>query len=115
MAVLELTGAHRQAGDAPAHQKAEVLSAIGRLVRSGELGADQGLAAALAAWELRQQTIEADIESLRQVWQLRERVRPLDGLYVGAAVSLRCPLLTTDRRLANADLPCEVLFRHKQT
>jgi predicted nucleic acid-binding protein len=35
-------------------------------------------------------------------------VRVLDGLYVAVAESLRCPVITTDLRLARAGLPVEV-------
>lgn len=39
---------------------------------------------------------------LDRAWQLRATVRSRDAMYIALAEALRAPLLTTDRRLANA-------------
>jgi predicted nucleic acid-binding protein len=42
-------------------------------------------------------------------WGLRHNFSYCDALYVALAARLRAPLLTADKRLANAPgLPCEV-------
>ena len=46
---------------------------------------------------------------LRRVWELRSNVTAYDGCYVALAEAAGLPLLTADRRLANApDLRCPV-------
>jgi len=42
-------------------------------------------------------------------FDLRQRLRVLDGLYVALAAERGVPLVTTDRRLARAGAPCEVV------
>jgi predicted nucleic acid-binding protein len=87
---------------APAHQPAEVLSAIARLSRGGTLdpsGADQALAEALA---LEQEFVVSTLAHLRRAMQLSANVRVLDGLYLALAEERGCPLVTTDRHLAAA-------------
>lgn len=83
---------------APSHVDAEVLSALGRLWRAGEL-ADED--------------VEPKLESLRAApiarhpvnglllgaWARRHRLRLADALYVELAAIRGCPLVTTDRRL----------------
>jgi predicted nucleic acid-binding protein len=86
---------------APAHLDAEVLSALGRLHRAGELSVsdvDLGLAR-LAAIPLSRHPL-ADL--LKGTWARREGLRLVDGLYVELAARLDAPLLTTDLRLARA-------------
>jgi predicted nucleic acid-binding protein len=47
---------------------------------------------------------------LERAWDLRDRVRPWDGLYVALAEAFEARLLTLDRRLARVrGLRCEVL------
>jgi predicted nucleic acid-binding protein len=47
---------------------------------------------------------------LERAWDLRDRVRPWDGLYVALAESFEARLLTLDRRLARVrGLRCEVV------
>lgn len=46
---------------------------------------------------------------LKRAFDLRARIRVVDGLYVALAEERGVPLLTTDRRLVKADPPCEVL------
>ena len=85
----------------PAHFDAEVLSALGRLVRAGKLSARQ------AADRVRRlQRVPAERHSLPplllQAWQMRQNLRLVDALYVALAQQLDAPVLTTDARLASA-------------
>ena len=86
---------------APAHLDAEVLSAIGRLQRAGEFNADEVAAALteLAAAPISRHPLP---ELLIGAWQLRDRHRLVDALYVALSERLRIPLVTTDARLARA-------------
>lgn len=93
---------------APAHQPAEVLSALARLVRNDVLDAQTARDALEEAATLPQTLMPTTREQLRRAYELRERVRVVDGLYVALAEGLGCPLVTTDRRLAGAAAPCEV-------
>jgi predicted nucleic acid-binding protein len=94
---------------APAHQMAEVLSALARLVRAGTLETEAAQAALDEAAALRQEHVAADATQLRRALELQGQIRVLDGLYVALAEARRCPLLTTDRRLINAKPPCGVI------
>lgn len=94
---------------APAHQLAEVLSAIARVERSGAIDADTAAAAVRDAASLVQEFTVPEEALLSRAFELRERIRVVDGLYVALAERLRCPLVTTDRRLAGAQAPCEVI------
>lgn len=94
---------------APAHQPVEVLSAVARLLRAGEISAASADAALADAGQLVQELVVPDAALIREAFQLRERIRVVDGLYVALAQRLGCPLLTTDRRLAAARPPCEML------
>ncbi len=86
---------------APAHFDAEVLSALGRLRRAGEI--DEAIAAAalerLAAAPIRRHPL-ADL--LGGAWARRANQRLTEALYVELADSLAVGLLTTDGRLARA-------------
>jgi len=42
---------------------------------------------------------------MRRAWELRASVTPYDAAYVALAETLRCELLTADRKLANAHGP----------
>lgn len=95
---------------APGHQAAEVLSAIARLVRAGELTPARATQALAEAAALKQDVIPVDDELLRRAFALRDSVRVLDGLYVALAERNSCPLLTTDQRLAGAHPPCQVIL-----
>lgn len=84
---------------APAHMDAEVLSALGRRVRSGELRDPSERITVLAdfgayRWPLR--------PLLGPAWALIERIAVRDALYVALALSLDATLLTTDDRLRRA-------------
>lgn len=84
---------------APAHLDAEVLSAVGRLHRAGELSAN---AVSSALTELRAAPIArhhvADL--LAGAWDTRDRLRLVDALYIELCSKLGTQLLTTDARLA---------------
>lgn len=93
---------------APAHQPAEVVSALARLVRSAQLGPELARDALDEAMALPRRFVPPTGAHLRRAFALRERIRVVDGLYVVLADELDCALVTTDRRLATADAPCEV-------
>ncbi len=81
---------------APAHLDAEVLSALGRLKRAGQLTRAAERVEALAAfgatrWPLRPLLLPA--------WALVDRIAIRDALYVALAVSLDAILITSDGRL----------------
>jgi predicted nucleic acid-binding protein len=82
----------------------EVLSALARLLRAGELAAPT---AGLAVEQLRSMPVRRLSHALvvPAVWRLREWVRIADAWYVAFAQALSAPLLTTDARLARAALP----------
>lgn len=93
---------------APAHQPAEVLSALSRLVRAGEIDPATGRDALDEAFALPQRLVLPTAAHLRRAYALRERIRVLDGLYVALADEVGCALVTTDRRLAAATAPCDI-------
>ncbi len=95
---------------APAHQPAEVLSALGRLARAGTISQDDVLRGLDALTGLAQELVVAGSRDLRRAFELAERIRLLDGLYVALAEARGCPLLTTDRRLAASRPPCRILL-----
>lgn len=111
-AVLEHLG---QPIAAPGHQLAEVLSAIARMVRGGQLDPDAAAAAVADAAALSQSHVPLDADLLARALALNDRVRALDGLYVALAERLACPLLTTDTRLKRSDPPCEVIVAGTET
>lgn len=88
-------------GVAPALLDAEVLSAIARYSRRGELS-DERARQALGLLS------DAPIERfpiaplVADAWALRHNVSTYDAFYVTLARSLACPLITCDRALAGA-------------
>ncbi|MFO7779323.1 MAG: type II toxin-antitoxin system VapC family toxin [Nitriliruptoraceae bacterium] len=94
---------------APAHQLAEVLSAVARLVHAGEVDPAQAGTLVEEAAALQQELVVPSAEHLRAALTLQARVRVLDGLYVALAQERGVPLVTSDRRLAGAQLPVTVL------
>lgn len=94
---------------APSHQLAEVLSAINRLVRAGVILEADGRNALADAAALRQEMVLVSGDHMRRAYDLRDRVRVLDGLYVALAEERGATLLTTDGRLSRADLPVPVI------
>jgi predicted nucleic acid-binding protein len=86
---------------APAHLDAEVLSALGRLQRAGEL-ATGDVDAALAHLAALPVTRHDLPNLLAGAWARRGDLRLLDALYVELAALLGVRVLTTDHRLARA-------------
>jgi predicted nucleic acid-binding protein len=88
-------------GVAPALLDAEVLHAITRYVRRGEMS-DERAQQALGL------LIDADIDRFPiaplvvDAWALRHNVSSYDAFYIALARSLGCPLVTCDRALARA-------------
>lgn len=99
----ELGGAVRErlaghALHAPAHLDAEVLSALGRLHRAGDLGAEEvesKLRGLVAAPIQRHDVTDLVIGA----WSQRHQLRLVDAVYVQLALGRDLPLVTTDRRL----------------
>ncbi len=93
-----LEGVH---GVAPVLLDAEVLHAVTRYVRRGELSERR---AGQALELLGQATIERfPIAPLvRDAWALRHDVSSYDAFYIALARGLGCPLITCDRALAGA-------------
>ena len=84
---------------APAHLDAEVLSALGRLHRAGQLSRPAERVESLVTfgarrWPLRPLLVPA--------WALLDRIAARDALYVALAASLHAILVTTDQRLRSA-------------
>lgn len=106
LAGTELAGAARDrlsalAMHAPAHVDVEVLSALGRMHRAGQLEAKQvreSLSSLSAAPISRHPLPELVVGA----WERRDQLRLTDALYVELAVNLDLTLLTTDRRLWRA-------------
>ena len=84
---------------APAHLDAEVLSALGRLQRAGQLTRANERVAALAAFPARRWPLPP---LLLPAWALAEQIATRDALYVALAASLDASLVTTDGRLRRA-------------
>jgi predicted nucleic acid-binding protein len=93
---------------APAHFDAEVLSAVGRLHRAGDL-------AASPASDRIDLMAEAPIERhllgtlLRGAWLLRHNLSLMDALYVELAAQLGASLVTTDAGLVRATDAAELI------
>ena len=88
---------------APAHLDAEVLSALGRLHRAGDLEAEDVEARLrnLVAAPIQRHNVN---DLLIGAWSRRHQLRLVDALYVQLAVLRDLALVTTDRRLRA--LPC---------
>jgi predicted nucleic acid-binding protein len=86
---------------APAHLDAEVLSALGRLHRGGDLQAEEveSRLGDLAAAPIQRHDVS---DLLVGAWSRRHQLRLADALYVQLAVVRDLPLVTTDRRLHSA-------------
>jgi predicted nucleic acid-binding protein len=86
---------------APAHLDAEVLAALGRLHRAGDL-VEETVATALSELAAAPMTRHQLTGLLLGAWAAREQLRLVDALYVELSSVLPAVLLTTDARLAPA-------------
>ena len=87
---------------------AEVGNALRRQVAVGAIEADTA-EAALRTLEPLISERYAHTAFVRPAWSLRDNLSYYDALYAALAARLGLPLLTADKRLANAPgLPCEV-------
>ena len=79
----------------------EVVSVLRRHADSGSLTDEQvnGAVDDLLAFPI---TVFPTAPLLDRVWQLRHNITAYDGCYVALAEAVEHPLLTADRRLANA-------------
>jgi len=79
----------------------EVASVIRRYAANGEIDTERGSAALadLAVFPLHRYPHDV---LLPRVWELRNNLTAYDAVYVALAEALDAPLLTRDRRLANA-------------
>ena len=79
----------------------EVVQALRRYVREGEIDADAGATALddLRALDLQRHAHEPLLE---RVWELRQNLSAYDAVYVALAEVLESVLLTCDRRLSQA-------------
>ena len=105
--------AHRQVADrlravvgdgelcAPDVVDLEVLSALRRMVASGELPAHEGAASVAALVELPVDRVPCRALAPR-VWELRANLTAYDAAYVALAEREGLPLLSRDGRLARA-------------
>ncbi len=91
--------ASAEAVAAPAHLDAEVLSALGRLKRAGQLARAAERVEALAAFGATRWPLPP---LLSPAWALVDRIATRDALYVALAVSLDATLVTSDGRLRRA-------------
>lgn len=85
----------------PGHLDAEVLSALGRLERDGQL-TDGGVLIRLERLTAAPVERHAVASLAVGAWHRRHNFRLTDALYVELALQLRAPLITTDKKLANA-------------
>jgi predicted nucleic acid-binding protein len=86
---------------APALVDAEVGNALRRKVRAEMLSARKARAALDDFIEMRIQRVPHH-HLVERAWQLRDNVSFYDGLYVALAEGMGGPLLTLDRKLAEA-------------
>jgi predicted nucleic acid-binding protein len=79
----------------------DVLSALRRLEQAGVLASSR---AGQAIIDLRTAPLRRypTLRLLDDVWRLRVNVSAYDATYVALAQAMRCPLVTTDARLARA-------------
>lgn len=83
----------------PAHLDAEVLSALGRLKRAGQLTREADRVEALATFAAKRWPLRP---LLGAAWSLTDRIAVRDALYVALAVSLDATLVSSDARLCQA-------------
>jgi predicted nucleic acid-binding protein len=85
----------------PAHFDAEVLSALSRLSRAGQLSA-RAVTRRLELLAAAPFERHAVAPLLVPAWRLRTRVRLVDALYIALAEGLSVPIVTLDRGLASS-------------
>jgi predicted nucleic acid-binding protein len=92
----------------PAHFDAQILSALGRLQRDGQLTVRQVTTRLqrVSAAPLQRHLLAP---LLNGAWKLRHNLRLVDALYVELANRLDAPVVTTDARLAAASPVAELL------
>lgn len=83
----------------PAHLDAEVLSALGRLQRAGQLDHPAERVEALTLFAAKRWPLRP---LLAPAWDLVNRIAVRDALYVALAASLGATLVTSDGRLRRA-------------
>ncbi|HET9104806.1 MAG TPA: type II toxin-antitoxin system VapC family toxin [Solirubrobacteraceae bacterium] len=93
---------------APAHFDAEVLSALGRLHRAGELDATL-VSSALSELAIAPIVRHALAGLLAGAWAARDRLRLVDALYVELSTALGAALVTTDARLARSTTAADLV------
>ena len=85
----------------PEHWLIEVLSVIRGSLLGGKIKPDHAAEAATAAAELDPIAVRTRLLAAR-IWELRSNLTTHDAAYVAVAERYRCPLVTTDARLARA-------------
>ena len=92
----------------PAHFDAEVMSALGRMHRSGRVDTDE---VTVRLGQLGNSPfVRHNLQPLLQgAWERRDNLRLVDALYVELATRLTARLITTDHSLANASEIAEVV------
>jgi predicted nucleic acid-binding protein len=92
---------HRHRMHAPHLLDLEVVQALRRLERVGVVSAAHA-AQALGDYQGIGVHCHDHARYLPRIWALRHTLTAYDAAYVALAEGLRCPLLTTDRRLATS-------------
>ena len=79
----------------------EVVQALRRLARNGEISATRAdeASADLADLDLHR---HAHLDLLSRAWKLRDNITAYDAMYVALAEALEAPMVTCDSPLANA-------------
>lgn len=85
-----------------AHLDAEVLSALARGHRAGQLEAKEVTTALRDLGDMVLTRMPIGTDLLEVAWQLRHNVYAKDALYVALAQTMGAELVTTDERLARA-------------
>lgn len=101
-----VTGAESDA-HAPALIDLEVVQALRRYVRAGEMTTERGRETVdlLRVLGIRR---HHHVPLLKRIWSFRDTLNAYDASYVALAEGLGCPLLTADAKLAAAPLPGSV-------
>jgi predicted nucleic acid-binding protein len=79
----------------------EITHVLRRYAAAGDMSAERGLEALEDLADLSVRRYPHDI-FLPRVWELRANLTAYDAVYVALAEALGAPLLTRDRRIANA-------------